>query len=653
MSRGLIRVLSVPVLTLLMVLHGCSGDAKDNSAADAMDTAETSGGKDLPMDTPPADLHTDAKDATDVVPADLLEIHEVLPEIITDHTEQTGEVPVECEDGPPVCSQDGLAIVQCINSQWVPKSLCLADEGKLCFEGQCVWPWTHGNPTFDQCLGHPAATTESLADKAAFYDDVAVRLHLNPELKFVTHVDLPQGEVPCPDGVEGPCLGAVPSVETATVQDVLRWHSGENDGLWSALYMASQAFRYSVTSSPQALETLRILMEGQEIRMKITGVPGLFTRQYAGPGPFGIGCPEEESHYVTDLEKDDNRWVRIGEDGCARVIDRETMEWTVTDHCGLDQFANWCFLDNVSQDEYAGHILALVYVYTLVDDAELKNKAASMLEQVAKHLIDNDLVFVDWDGRPTEHGYYYATSMKDTPGFATVQVLETILAGYFATGNQEVKEYYDNCLLQKAGKQKCLPWPFEQPVPYTDHLDDMFMYMPPAGCKSNWNNMSMMMASFHALIWMERNPETRKMIQDALDTEMMRADNPRAIIKDNNPWYNFIWASQKFLGPDSDGPALDAVREGICTLRQFPARKHQRNIDNTVNYPHDCDGRLDESLTNVAIPVSERCLHTFSWWGCPYRRQKCTENKTTYLQPGDYLLAYWMGRYYGFIGEAE
>ena len=32
---------------------------------------------------------------------------------------------------------------------------------------------------------------------------------------------------------------------TATWQDVDRWLSGENDGLWSALYLAAEAFRYA------------------------------------------------------------------------------------------------------------------------------------------------------------------------------------------------------------------------------------------------------------------------------------------------------------------------------------------------------------------------------------------------------------------------
>jgi hypothetical protein len=394
-------------------------------------------------------------------------------------------------------------------------------------------------------------------------------------------------------------------------------------------------------------------MEGERIRTRITGVPGLFTRQYIPPTVSGIQCPQEDSAYIPDVEKDDNKWVKIKEDGCIWIVDSDTLQWKATEHCGLEEFAGWCWLDNISQDEYAGHVFAIGTVYKLVDDPEIKALAGQLLGEIARHLVDNSLTFVDWDGRTTEHGYYYATSMKDTPGFAAVETFEHILAGAVAANDPVVWDFYNNCLLQKSGENSCLPWPFEKEVPYTDYLDDMFMYMPPEGCKSNWNNMSMMMAAFHTLIWYDNDAETRHVFQDALDREMMNADNPRALILNNNAWYNFIWASSKYLGPDSDGPAYEAVKQAVCGLRQFPARKHPVTRDTVATYPHDCEGRLGESLTNVPIPVAERCLGTFLWWGCPYRREQCTEDPMTLLQPGDYLLAYWMGRYYGFISEEQ
>jgi len=621
---------------LLLVTSACSGESKKQLGGQDLvaDGRGEDSAADLLSDLGPTDLAHDGADAaTDLLP-------------------DMGSDVATCIDGDAACDPDGILLQTCVGGEWIATD-CMKDLGQLCENGACVDPWRYGSPVFDSCADDPAASTESLAEKAAYFDELAGRLHIHPDLKFITHVVLPQGEVECADGQTAPCYGPVPSPDVATVADVVGWHTGENDGLWSALYLASQAFRYATTHSPEALDILRLLMRGEEIRTRITGVPGLFTRQYIPPTVSGIQCPLEDSAYIPDIEKDDNKWVKIKEDGCAWIVDRETLLWTATDHCGLEEFAGWCWLDNISQDEYAGHVFALGTVYKLVDDQEIKALAGQLLGEIARHLVDNDLLFIDWDGRATEHGYYYATSMKDTPGFAAVETFEHVLAGAVAANDPVVWDFYNNCLLQKAGPTSCLPWPFEKEVPYTDYLDDMFMFMPPEGCKSNWNNMSMMMAAFHTLIWFEQDSETRHVFQDALDREMMNADNPRALIVNNNAWYNFIWASSKYLGPQSDGPAYEAVKQAVCGLRQFPARKHPVTRDTFATYPHDCDGRLDESLTNVPIPVAERCLGTFLWWGCPYRREQCSEDRMTLLQPGDYLLAYWMGRYYGFISEDQ
>lgn len=625
-------------LVACLLAFGCSGDDKKTGTPDVQTPdSVVDGAGDVAADLATPDV---AKDGKPEVSADVgLDTQaDVLEEVTT------------CQEGEARCSDDGLQLETCTGGQWVVTE-CMREMGQLCESGACVDPWRYGNPTFDGCADHPAATPETMAQKAAYFDELAPRLLIHPKLQFITHAVLPQGEVPCENGEPGPCLGPVPSPDVATHADVIEWHTGENDGLWSSLYMASQAYRYAVTKSPEALDVLRVMMEGEETRMRITGVPGVFTRQYIAPDVPGIACPAEDSAYIPDIEKDDNKWVKVKEDGCVWIVDRDTLEWTKTDHCGLEKYAGYCWLDNVSQDEYAGHIFALGSIYKLVDDPEIKALAGTLLTDVARHLVENDLVFVDWDGRGTEHGYYYATSMKDTPGFAAIETFEHILAGAVASDDPEIWDFYNNCLLQKAGPQKCLPHNFEQAKPYTDYLDDMFMYMPPEGCKSNWNNMSMMMAAFHVLIWFDHDPETRKLFQDAMDREIMRADNPRAMILNRNAWYNFIWASQKTLGPGSDGPAYEAVKDAVCGLRQFPARKHPVTRDSFATYPHDCDGRLDESLTNVPIPVAERCLGTFLWWGNPYRREQCTENLTTILQPGDYLLAYWMGRYFGFVQE--
>lgn len=101
------------------------------------------------------------------------------------------------------------------------------------------------------------------------------------------------------------------------------------------------------------------------------------------------------------------------------------------------------------------------------------------------------------------------------------------------------------------------------------------------------------------------------------------------------------------------GPDHQAVEDAVCSLRQFPASKHTPTKDSASLHEHDCDGRNGDSMSAGPIPVAERCAHTFLWWRNPYFRESCTERTWEVRQPADYLLAYWMARYYGFVAAYQ
>ncbi|MBP7126775.1 hypothetical protein KBD49_10470 [Myxococcota bacterium] len=570
----------------------------------------------------------------------------------------TDEDTAGCEEGSAWCSGDGYVAYSCTGGRAV-ETRCMEDQGRLCERGACVDPWAFGSPVFGTCPEVQDGTPETLSEKAAYYDAIARRLHIHPDLRWIMSVTLRKEEVTCPEGTPGPCH-APPDPDRATWQDVARWHTGENDGLWSALYLASQAFRYAVTRSEEALDTIRLLLQGEVTRMKVTGVPGLFTRQFIPPGIPGISCPDPDAQkaaYTTDAEKDDNRWVQVRNDGCIWVVDRTTGQWTTTPagvdapRCGLEEYAGWCWLDNVSQDEYAGHMLALGALWKLVDDPGVRATVKDLLTQVARHLVDHDLYFVDWDGRQTEHGKLHALSFADSPGFLSAMSMAYILLGAEASGDPSLRAYYDECLVQSDGQ--CEGWPYPEEGPYPDYLPVMLLYVGPEGCLSNYNNFSMVFSSLQLLTWFEQRPALREKVQEAFDKNFMReADQPRALIVQRNPWFNFGWGAFKRLGPGSDGPAFQAVEEGICSLRQFPARKVQVARDTESRYPPYCKQRNGDMAAEHVIPVNERCVSTFEWWGDPYDRETCAGDPWTVKMPADYLLPYWMGRYFGFLPEA-
>ncbi len=540
-------------------------------------------------------------------------------------------------EGATECTPDGYAVRSCEGGFWRVTTHCMRDEGRLCEDAACVDPWRYGAPSFDACEDDPRATAESLADKAAYYDAIAARVHLHPRLRWLAPVRLRDGA----------------DEASATIDDVEQWHTGENDGLWSSLYLASQAYRYALTRDADALATLRVLMEGEAARMRITGVPGIFTRQMIPPDVPGIACPSDPLEYVPDPEKDDNQWVRIGDGGCVEVVDGATMEWTTTTHCGLDDFAGWCFLDNVSKDEYAGHVFALGAVARLVDDADLRAQAADLLGQVADHLMAHEMTLADWDGRTTEHGRFFASAFDDFPGFNAAMALSFFATAADATGRADVRAFYEDCLLQARGPMACIDQPSERPRSYLAHLDAAGVYIGDEGCESNFNNISMHFLSLYGLLAHEHDPARREAIQASLETIVWTPpDMPRAAATQHNAWFDLMFAAQKRLGPGSDGPALDAVRDAACMLRQFPVSYARRAVPLPPSFTPHCTDRFGDPVSEHPREIADRCAATFVWWRDPYQLDEtCADEPRELEVPTGYLLAYWMARYYGFVSE--
>ena len=562
----------------------------------------------------------------------------------------------ECETGQWRCSEDAYTLSLCNDGAW-ENTECMRDQGRLCENGACVDPWRYGAPQWSRGRDEPGATAAGLADKARFYEDQAARLLVSPNLKWIMGVELKCKPVACAPGQAAPCEDCsqpVASEEEATFEHVARWLTDENDGLWSALYMAAEAYRYAATRDPEALAMLRLLLQGETHRMRVTGVPGLFVRQFTPPGVPGVSCPEHKRFYTMNKkEKAGNIWLQVREDGCAWYVDPDTGDWARSDNCGLDAYRGYCWIDNVSKDEYSGHMFALGVTAMLVDDPEVQLMVRDLLMDVGRHLVRNKLNITDWDGRVTTFGRLHPLAMDDYAGFNAAMALAYIKIAAVATHEPRLEQYYNECLLQRGGRKNCFPATLIGVAePFTKYLPAAGMTVGDQGCLNNYNNVSMHMLSLHNLIWFERDPALRATYQESLDRDVFRSGMPRAVSEQNNAFFDFIWAASKRLGPGSDGPAYRAVDNGVRMLRRFPEREHIPTVACPPGVCREaCLNRFDEPTGDVARTPDLRCPDTFLWWRDPYDLETCTENRRIILQPSDFLLPYWMGRYYGFITE--
>ncbi len=542
-------------------------------------------------------------------------------------------------DGDDGGADSDTVVTACLDAETLRSpegDVSCVDQGQWCDAAlaACVDPWRLGSPTFAACEDHPAATPTGLAAKAATYQERADTLHVHPDYGVMLGVELQAGADPA----------------TATVDDVIDWRNGANDGLWSSLYLASQAFRAASTTGADheaAIATVRQLLLAEQERLGVSGMPGNLVRTYVKPGIPGLSCPDDASDdWRSSSDKANDRWIKVDDEGCLTWKPATGDGWVESDVCPGTEYAGWCFLDNTSKDEYAGHMFALGAVLKLVDDPQSVQIAKDIVAEVVTTLLDHDLSMIDPDGRRTEHGDFSpALGLGFNAGFslAFFTIADAVLDDPRITTAKR-------CFTGQHDGDDCPEFDPIAPRPFTDALDFHGVHLDQEGCLSNDNNASMFVLALVDLLWFETDPTLRARYQQVF-RDIWQADNLRALGVRENAWYDLFWAAFKDLDPAGDGPAFHAVTEAACGLAVFPEDEVRREVAPSDN-EQLCLDRLDRPMGSVPRGPHERCLESFVWWKDQYVLRGCSAQPTVVEPPADYLLPYWMGRYFGFFDPA-
>ena len=137
--------------------------------------------------------------------------------------------------------------------------------------------------------------------------------------------------------------------------------NSDNDGLWTSMYLASQAFRYSVTKEDEALQNVRESLDAMERLYTIN--------------PLKSGFPSR-SFQRSGYNNNDRPW---------RPTEDPEWDWKST----------------TSSDEAIGHIFAFSVIAELVDVPELKERSILLIDTLMSHTLKNNYYLIDWDGQPT------------------------------------------------------------------------------------------------------------------------------------------------------------------------------------------------------------------------------------------------------------
>lgn len=370
-------------------------------------------------------------------------------------------------------------------------------------------------------------------------------------------------------------------------------HASDNDGLWTALYVMVESFRYAVTRDPQARALAGKSMDALLDLVEVTGIPGFMAR--------AVKRSDEE---VVGYSPDEPNWQHIS----PRDPD---LYWK----------------GDTSSDEVDGHFLAWYVYHTLVADAAEKRRIEAACRAVANHIIDHGFNLVGPSGKPTTWGVWAPEKLNDDPewtgehGLNALEILSHLRVAYHLCGDARFRDAYDALVRDhhyaiNTVDQKVLP-----PRGSNNHSDDELAW-----------------CAYYPLLSLEKDPALRRLYLESL------ARTQRILEPEGSPFYNFLHGA--FAGFPCGAEA------GVEWLRNAPWDL----VDWTMTNSHRADVEVDARPDRFGRPQSTRVLPNSEravtrWNANPYALDAGSGGRSE-MDGAFWLLPYWLGRYHGIIEEA-
>lgn len=362
--------------------------------------------------------------------------------------------------------------------------------------------------------------------------------------------------------------------------------SSDNDGLWTAMYVAAECFRFKVTGEADARENARRGMQAIMRLEAITGTPGFPARSFIKPG--------------VDVQPKDGEW-----------------------HDTPDKA--WRWKGDTSSDEIVGHFFVYPIYHDLVADDAEKPALRAAIERIATHIVDNKYQLIDVDGQKTRWGWWGPDAIwedADETGLRALHILSHLRVALHMTEDAarraKFQAAYDDLI--KTHRYHLLTRNQKIMVPgRINHSDDELAFL-----------------SFYPLLQYEKDPKLLEVYKESLERSW-QIERP-----ERNPLWNFIYAA------GTGAKAFDR-EESLRTLREIPMDLVKWNVRNSERLDVAFDpmsDRFKRPQALIVLPYDE--LPMSKWNGNPYALDGGSGGRSE--DDGAYfLLPYWMGRYHGFI----
>ncbi len=415
-------------------------------------------------------------------------------------------------------------------------------------------------------------------------------------------------------------------------------HTNDNDGLWSAMYLVAQVYRYAVTKDPDAKMKARRTLDALIRLEEINPLPGFYARSFVH---ISEASPDSR-HWG----KENGKWKWVNEKytpeqvfkGGEDWIQNEKGDWILVEYASHAEYVphsgewhatsdgKWLWKGDTSSDETVGHYYAYALYYDLVANADEKKLISDKVRLLTDDLISDDYYLIDVDGIPTRWGNWNKAYFDSEEGdyeraLRAMELLSLLKVTYHVTGDQKYQDLYFDFV-----KKGWAEWTNEYRRWDSDFIE------------INFSDDELYYLSVQPLMMYEQDPELRAIYLDGMQYTWSQ------IASDKNALWNYINAA---CGIVEMNPRIQD--ESKRTLARSPWEAIEWRVENShrIDLPAMPDrnrhGRAE--LVSV-IPPDERRVHKHNT--SPYTPDG-GGNGTREEAPTYWLLPYWMGRYYEWI----
>jgi len=378
---------------------------------------------------------------------------------------------------------------------------------------------------------------------------------------------------------------------------------------WQGYLMAALAFKGAIAQRDRDAQEvadvnaqLQVLAEWYTHFFDVTGEPGLIGRTlvtgYSGAEPLA---------FMTEDDLDRAHWRRS----------KTTGEW---------------WLDDLAKGHLNLAVIGLAVPLALDRHGELnldgstRRALTAALMPIVKRLVENEYVVLNAEGEPTRFSDITPNSFLFPNGFQRIVAWQVLASA--APYDDDIRDEYEEKLDEwKSG----LVWSMESSGDFARARGRWHT----AAQISNSDSQQLALAAMSFLLQEERE-EHRAPVLDALDAwwDFMQYEL--------NAPFTLVYAHYYEDGP---GRKRSITAPIIQELRDFPPVKHPSRFENEEE-----SIRLTEG---VVQPIWNRPVDVNYWKANAFEEVLETETPNTRVRyaPMDYLLAYWMGRYFGLVPE--